>query len=132
MGHEITHILEGTELYKSLQESITQYAKDIGEYDSKRKAIEELYSGMENADIDAELVADLVGDYLFTDEKFVRNLSVNNHNVFQKIYDEIKYLCKVAAAGSKEARQLEKVKKTFEQIYRESTQAEKTPLTRVV
>ncbi len=45
--------------------------------------------------------------------------------MFQKVYDEIKYLCKVATAGSKEARQLEKVKKTFEQIYRESTPAEK-------
>ncbi len=118
-------MFEGTELYDSLKDSIIKYAKDIGEYDARRKAIEELYSGIENADIDAELTADLVGDYLFTDEKFVRNLSVNNRNVFQKIYNEIKYLCKFATAGSKVARQLEKVKKTFEQIYRESTRAEK-------
>lgn len=38
--------------------------------------------------------------------------------MFQKVYDEIKYLCKVATAGSKEARQLEKVKKIFAEVYR--------------
>ncbi len=75
---------------------------------------------MEGADIDAELTADLIGDYLFTDSDFIRHLSANNRNVFQKIYDEIKYLCKIATAGSKEAKQLEQVKRAFERAYRES------------
>lgn len=70
--------------------------------------------------VQKELVADLVGDYIFTDKDFVRQLSTKNRNVFQKVYDEIKYLCKVATAGSKEARELEKVKKTFAEVYRES------------
>ena len=39
--------------------------------------------------------------------------------MFQRIYDEVKYLCKVATAGSQEARQLEKVKKAFDKVYRE-------------
>lgn len=39
--------------------------------------------------------------------------------MFKKIFDEIKYICKVVTAGSKEARQLEKVKKTFEEAYRQ-------------
>lgn len=60
----------------------------------------------------------MVGDYLFTGSDFVSNLSTNHRNVFQKVYDEIKYLCKVATAGSKEAWQLEKVKKVFEDAYR--------------
>ncbi len=63
--------------------------------------------------IKREVVADLVGDYLFTDPDFVNHLSTSNRNLFQKIYDEIKYLWKTATAGSKEARQLEKVKKGF-------------------
>lgn len=84
-----------------------------------------LYEGVEGANVEAELVADLVGDYVFTDSDFVRKLSVENQNVFQKLYDEIKYLCKVATAGSKEARQLEKVKKTFAEVYRESNAAQK-------
>lgn len=65
-------------------------------------------------------MADLIGDYVFSDPEFVRNLSVSNRNLFQKLYDEIKYLAKVATAGSKEARALEKVKKTFADVYRET------------
>ena len=58
------------------------------------------------------------GDYLFTDPDFIKNLSVTHRNVFQKIYDEIKYLYSVATAGSKEARPLASVKRAFKQAYR--------------
>lgn len=75
--------------------------------------------------IDAEVTADLVGDYLFTDEDFIRNLSAEHQNLFQKVYAEIKYLLKAAIAGSTEARKLEKVKKMFDKAYRESTEAQK-------
>lgn len=120
VGHEVTHVLEGTEFYNELQSAITEYAKSKGEYQSKYDSLTKLYQNIEGADIDAELTADLVGDYLFSDEDFIKNLSANHRNVFQKIYDEIKYLIKVATAGSKEAKQLEKVKKAFEKVYHES------------
>ena len=118
VGHEITHVLEGTELYEPLQQTMFDYAKSKGEYDSRLANLTELYKDIKDADVNAELTADLVGDYLFTDKEFVQHLSVNNRNIFQKIYDEIKYLCKVATAGSKEARELERVKKAFEDAYR--------------
>ena len=123
VGHEITHVLEGTEIYTELQSVIAEYAKTKGEYDTRRASLAELYKDMKDADIDAELTADLVGDYLFTDSDFVRNLSVKNRNLFQKLYDEIKYLVKVATAGSKEARELEKVKRAFDKAYKESGKA---------
>ena len=118
VGHEITHVLEGTELYEKMQSALFEYAKSKNDYDSRRKSLEELYKNVEDADIDAELTADLVGDYLFTDEDFINNLSTKHRNVFQKIYDEIKYLYKIATAGSKEARELEKVKRAFDKAYR--------------
>ena len=118
-GHEITHVLEGTELYGELQKAIFDYAKAKGDYQGRYDTLAELYKGVEGADIDAELTADLVGDYLFSDADFISNLSAKNRNVFQKIYDEIKYLCKVATAGSKEARELERVKNLFEKVYKE-------------
>ena len=118
VGHEVTHILEGTELYGELESAIVEYSKRKGDYDSRLAELTEIYKGIEDADVNKELVSDLVGDYLFTDADFVNHLSVNHRNVFQKIYDEIKYLCKVATAGSKELRQLEKVKKAFEDVYR--------------
>lgn len=125
VGHEITHVLEGTDLYTELQSIITEYAKSKGEYQTRYDNLAELYKNVKDADIDAELTADLVGDYLFTDTDFIKTLSVQHRNVFQKIYDEVKYLCKVATAGSKEARELEKVKKTFDQVYREKGKVSK-------
>lgn len=135
VGHEIAHVLEGTELYGELQTALFEYAKSRKAADSKRFDSEykerlynartlykdvEGYEGVKGFEkIKREVVSDLVGDYLFTDADFVNNLSANHRNVFQKIYDEVKYLCKVATAGSKEARQLEKVKKAFDKAYKE-------------
>lgn len=120
VGHEVTHVLEGTELYEKLQNALFEYSKSKGDYDSRREAVSKLYA---EEDVDAELTADLVGDYLFTDEGFITNLSTKHRNVFQKIYDEIKYLLKIATAGSKEARDLERVKKAFEKAYKADTKA---------
>ena len=126
VGHEITHVLEGTEFYNELQNTLFEYAKSKGEYQSRLDTLTKLYEGVKDADVNAELTADLVGDYLFTDSKFISRLSTTNRNVFQKIYDEIKYLYKMATAGSKEARQLEKVKRAFDKAYRESGKTEGT------
>lgn len=120
VGHEITHVLEGTELYTELQEAVKNYATTKGDYDTRIKELTELYKDVKDADIEGEVTADLVGDYLFTDKDFVNNLSVEKPNIFKKIFNEIKYLYKMATAGSKEARQLEKVKRTFENAYKEN------------
>ena len=101
VGHEIAHVLEGTDLYTELQNAVVEYAKTKGDYQGRFDSLSKLYESVEGADINAELTADLVGDYLFTDADFINNLSANNRNVFQKIYDEVKYLLKVATAGSK-------------------------------
>lgn len=119
VGHEITHVLEGTDLYAELQSAVVEYAKAKNDYQGRYDALAKLYQSVEGANIDAELTADLVGDYLFTDSDFINNLSTKHRNVFQKIYDEIKYLVKIATAGSKEARELEKVKRAFDKAYRE-------------
>jgi hypothetical protein len=123
VGHEIAHVLEGTDLYTELQNAVVEYAKTKGDYQGRFDSLSKLYEAVEGADIHAELTADLVGDYLFTDPDFIHNLSTKHRNVFQKIYDEVKYLLKVATAGSKEARQLEKVKRAFEKAYREGENA---------
>ena len=119
VGHEITHILEGTELYPALQDAVKIFAESKGEYNSKLQSITEMYDGIEDANIENELTAELVGEYLFSNTDFIKNLSVEQPGLFQKIYDEVKYLCKVATTRSKEARELEKVKKTFAEVYRQ-------------
>lgn len=119
VGHEITHVLEGTELYGELQNLIIEYAKSKGEYKSRLESLEELYKDIEDADITAELTADLVGDYLFSDTDFINRLSVEQPNIFKKIFEEIKYLVKTATAGTKEAKQLLEVQRAFEKAYKE-------------
>lgn len=138
VGHEITHVLEGTELYNEFRDLVFEYAKGRKVKNGRfaNEYMERLYDARQRyKDIDGyqgvdgfekiknEVAADLVGEYLFHDTDFIRNLSVSNRNVFQKMWDEIKYLCKVATAGSKEARELERVKKAFEEAYRESGKA---------
>ena len=120
VGHEVTHVLGGTELYAELQSALFDYARKRGDYEKRRDALMKLYESIEGADIDAELTADLVGDYIFTDEAFVRSLSTEHKGVFRRVYDEIKYLVKLVTAGSKEARQLERAKRVFDKVWRES------------
>ena len=125
VGHEVTHVFEGTEMYDALAEIAVNYAKTKGEYDTRLEALNKLYKGVYKGDdfndkIQKELVADLVGDYLFTDSKFINTLCTDKPKLFRKILDEIEYLCKVATAGSKEARELEKLKKAFKDVWRES------------
>ena len=137
VGHELTHVFEEAGNYEFAQ-AIKEYAELKGEYQSRYSELERIYSKKDangnilkdengntifirdDVNIDAEVVADLVGDYLFTDTDFINNLSTKHRNVFQKIFDEIKYLLKIATAGSEEARKLEEVKKKFEQAYREN------------
>ena len=113
LGHEITHVLEGTEAYKVLKDAVVKYAESKGEYDKRLTDITKLYKKAEGADVDAELTADLVGDYLFTDEGFIKSLT-EHKNLFQRIFDEIKYFCSIAVKGSNEETKLLKIKRAFE------------------
>ncbi len=139
VGHEITHVLEGSkELYKALQDTVIEYAKQKGVYDSMYKDTVHLYRNQfQNETLqkrkelyDSEITADLVGQYIFSDVNFVRNLSMKNRNVFQKVYDEIKYMLKSVTSGSDAERQLLKAKKIFEDVYRDTKKntSEKTQL----
>ncbi len=133
VGHEVTHALKGSQMFDALSSAAVAYAKANGSYNSRLAALRRIYKGKPGyeTDFDAklqeELVADIIGDHLFTDEDFVRQLAMEDRNLFQKIFDEIKHLVKMATPGSKEARQLEKLKHTFEKAYRETKNTAQTP-----
>lgn len=124
VGHEIAHVLEGTELYQALQDSIIKYAQSKGDYDTRYANIAKLYKTDDDIKIKGELTADLVGDYLFTDEKFIKSLTANP-NVFQKVFNEIKYLVKIATSGSEAKRKLLEVQRAFERAFADSKAAAK-------
>ena len=127
IGHEVTHSLEQTKAYEELRDTLFAYAKSKGiDTDAKIAELKLKYAGIKDANPEAELVADLVGDYLFTGYDFARNLTAENRNLAQRIYDKIKHLYKMATAGSKEARELERAKYAFEEAFRESNVNEAT------
>lgn len=124
VGHEITHKLEKTKHYSKLQQLLFEFAED--EYQKRFNTRAGQYANKYAADakfkskIDMEVTGDLVGDYLFTNKDFVTHLA-KDQNVFQQVWNEIKYLAKIATAGSEQAKQLEKVKREFERAWRESS-----------
>ena len=120
VGHELMHFLEGDkDGYKNLKKLLFGMAKSKGEYGSRLKALEELYKNVDNVDIEAELAADLVGDYLFSDPDFIKNLLTEDKNLFHKIWREIKDLLKIVTPGTKEAKRLEKVEREFKKVFDE-------------
>lgn len=128
VGHEITHSLESTQEYNSKMQNIAiEYAKTKGDYDSRVERLEALYEGT-NADVTKELTADIISDYLFSDQEFINNIHAQDRNLFQRIYDEVKHLIKMATAGSKEARQLEQLKHSFEKAMRENKATSETSI----
>lgn len=127
VGHETTHIFDSkdkegnyTKEYQILQDMAIEYAKTKGIYDGKVQSITSTYGDLlvDESQIKEELTADLVGDFLFNDEKFIENLAVKDRNVFQKIYDYIKHIYKVATSGTEEAKALENLKYQFDKVYK--------------
>ena len=121
-GHEITHSLEKAKSYDKLKKSLKAYLGE-SEYEKRFKETKETYTGTD-AEIEKELVADLVGEYVFADYDFVKHLAATDQDIFHRAWDSIKHLYKMATAGSKEARQLEKAKRNFEKAWREGGKAE--------
>lgn len=122
-GHEISHSLENAKAYDALRDSLLAYAKSKGvDTDKMLGEYRKRYQGANNADAEREMIADMVGDYLFSDEDFVKHLT-KNRNLFQRVYDEIKYLLKLATTGSQEARELERVKHLFDKAYKQMASA---------
>ena len=120
-GHELTHFLQGADSYQALRDTVIDYAKANGIYDERMEGIRSVYA--EGTDYDGELVADLVGEKLFSDPDFVHTLATQNKPLAQKIYDGIKHLCKMAF-GTPQERQLEKMRTQFLEAYREGLKAD--------
>lgn len=125
VGHETFHLVENEAEAVKLREFAKKYAETKGDYEARLQQAQELYEGL-NANIENEVTADIIGDYLFTDQDFINSLSVENPNLFQKIYNEIKHWIKMATAGSKEARQLEQLKHSFEKALNSKQVSETT------
>lgn len=121
-GHEVGHEFQKAGLDKKYSSILRDYCitkEGLKGYNDRIKAAEEAYKGKTNTTAEIEVANDLLGEYIFNDENFIKHLSTADRNVFQKVYDTIKYMCKIATAGSEEKRLLEKAKHEFEKAWRE-------------
>ena len=124
LGHETTHLLENKDKqtgeyskeYKALKQIAIDFAKSKGDYDARIERLTKLYEGTD-ADIEAELTSDIVGEYLFTDYNFVKELSVKQPTIFEKIRNFISDLV-VKFKGTEQEKQLRQLQRSFEKAYK--------------
>ena len=132
VGHEFAHVLEKSGFYDAMADSILKFAElkeGKKNLDARIKEAERIYKDDKNTTPQKEVVADLIGEYVFTDYEFISNLAKTNRQGFMKLFDEVKYLARIATAGSKEARELAKAKNNFERAYRENGGEQKNTAT---
>ena len=130
LGHEVWHTFKGTKYESRITQLINSYAQTVkgkDKYGALKSGKGEAYQNILGADAQTELTGDLIGEYIFSDEAFVKHLT-QDRNVFQKIFDEIKYMLKMVTTGSEQERDLLRIKRTFEKAWRES-QGEKNTTT---
>ena len=126
VGHEITHNTETAKSYDKMRDALFAYANTKGIDVQTRIDMTKLeYEGIEDAVAEREVVADLVGEMLFTDDAFVEHLAKTNTNVFQSLWNDIKHLISVVTPGSKDAKELEALQYRFEKAYREANKEQK-------
>lgn len=125
--HETTHDFQNTspETYTKLVDITKQFAEAQQDYARVYSEVAGMYKGVENANIQDEVTARLLEDYL-GNKDFVSNLTTKEPNIVKKIIDEIKYLVKKFTAGSPEARKLVELQHELEKTYREAYKQTKT------
>ena len=108
VGHELTHSIEQAGAYRDLADIVMRHYETAGvDVEQLRQEIQQRYQrgGHELAtqdDVDRELVAEYVEQYLLSDEKSIQAVCRENRSLGQKIHDWITKL--LAKLGSDRAR----------------------------
>ena len=115
VAHEYTHLLEGKRLYKKLRDfvfdTLTGEGATAEELRASKRVEHELYAGLDDAQIDREIVAEFVETRLLTDEQVMRAVVRREGKSFaHRLLDTLRGLIeKVKAAlhiGNADAEQL--------------------------
>lgn len=131
--HELTHDIEGSKEYSELKDLIINYDKNNIDYESARKALEEIYSKVYDKNssefktlVENEAVADILGSKL-GDQEFITNLTTEKPSIAKRIYnwvvDKLNKINKLT--GYKNEKLFwNDVKNKFENAYRQDYQRE--------
>lgn len=112
LTHEITHAIET----KDMVDLVTDYASKNQEFNSALESLKETYGTNE---VSSEVLADISGQ-LFGNEEFINSLSVQNPNIFKRIYNKIVSLANKITGNSKESLFIRDLKAKWEKAYRDN------------
>lgn len=92
-SHELTHSIETSRYYADIREIAFRELEKKLDLDSYRKGTKELYESngqrVTKEDIDREIVAEYVADYLLADEQSILNLTRENRGIAKKVLNWI-------------------------------------------
>lgn len=108
--HELTHAI-GTD---SMRNIVEKYRESNAEFN---KAVERLLQNYNQTELTDEAMTDVAGQ-LFGNQEFINNLAQTNPNIFQKIYNEIKYLWHQFAGYKNQNQFIEDLQYKWEQAYK--------------
>ena len=111
--HEVTHAIE-TDRMKKL---VMDYANKHSDF---KDALESLKRTYNTNDVSSEVLADISGQ-LFGNQEFINNLSMEQPNIFKKIYNKIVELANRLTGNSHEVLFIRDLKNKWESAYRNTT-----------
>lgn len=111
--HEITHAIK-TDGMKTI---VLDYASKNSEFNTALDSLKKTYG---TNDVNREVLADISGQ-LFGNQEFINNLSVEQPNVFRKIYNKIIGLANKITGNSHEALFIQDLRNKWENAYRNKT-----------
>lgn len=116
--HELTHAI-GTD---SMRKIVQNYRESNPQFESSLQSILKNYNTNE---LTEEAMSDVAGQ-LFGNQEFINNLSMENPNLFKRIYNEIKYLWHQFTGYKNQNQFIEDLQYKWEQAYRSSNELNNT------
>lgn len=118
VGYDVVSVFENTEYFAELNSFVTEYSKLKGEYEDYSARFK---NSQNSANSQKNFIANVIGDYLFSGKEFITEMFIKDRNLFERVYNEINYLCSVLPQSSKEQIKLNSVKNQFAEVYNKNS-----------
>lgn len=138
VAHEYTHLLEGKGLYKKLRDFVFGTLAGEGataeDLRAAKRAEHELYAGLDDAQIDREIVAEFVETRLLTDEQVMRAVVRREGKSFARhlldtlrgLIEKVKAALHIGNADAEQLKMLERGRDILAEVVQSEEVAEKT------
>ena len=138
VAHEYTHLLEGKGLYKKLRDFVFGTLAGEGataeDLRAAKRAEHALYAGLDDAQIDREIVAEFVETRLLTDEQVMRAVVRREGKSFARrlldtlrgLIEKVKAALHIGNADAEQLKMLERGRDILAEVIRSEEVAEKT------